>query len=96
MRPALLAPLAAAAATAALLAAGAASAGEVTGKGKSTAAPDHARSICAFSGLNDNPEGAPGNPPGNVQNWGHTMQMFGLDPRDFNPGDACNPHAEHE
>jgi hypothetical protein len=32
---------------------GTANAGEVTGKGKKTAAPDHARSICAYSGLED-------------------------------------------
>jgi hypothetical protein len=32
-------------------------AGEVTGNGKDTAAPDNASSICAFSGQND------GNPP---------------------------------
>lgn len=94
MRTALFAPLAAAAA--ALLATGAASAGEVTGKGKATAAPDHANSICAFSGLNDHPEGQPGNPAGKVQNWGHTMQLFGLDPSEFNPGDACNPNADFE
>jgi len=68
-------------------------AGEITGSGKATAAPDHANSICAFSGLNDDPE-AP--PIGRVQNWGHNMLFFDLNPKDFNPGDACNPHAEHE
>jgi hypothetical protein len=83
-------------AAAAILAAGPAVAGEVTGNGRATAGPDHARSICAFSGLNDHPEGQPGNPPGKVQNWGHTMQLFDLDPRLFNPGDACNPNAEFE
>ncbi len=66
-------------------------AGEITGNGKPTAAPDHANSICAFSGLNDDPEVAPF---GRTQNWGHTMQFFNLNPKDFNPGDACNPNAE--
>lgn len=66
-------------------------AGEITGNGKATAAPDNANSICAFSGLNDDPELPP---VGRVQNWGHTMLFFDLNPKDFNPGDACNPHAE--
>jgi hypothetical protein len=52
-----------------------------------------ANSICAFSGLNDNPAGAPGNPPGRVQNYGHTMQLMDIIARFFNPGDACNPNA---
>jgi hypothetical protein len=75
------------------LGASSALAGEVTGNGRDTAAPDHANSICAFSGLNDIPEGAPGNPPGHVQNYGHTMQLLNLVPQLFNPGDACNPNA---
>jgi hypothetical protein len=37
--------------------AGSAFAGEVTGKGKPTAAPANANSICAFSGQNDRVEG---------------------------------------
>jgi hypothetical protein len=80
------------AAAALMLSCAPALAGEVTGNGKPTAAPDHANSICAFSGLNDVPEGAPGNPAGHTQNYGHTMQLFNLIPRLFNPGDACNPN----
>jgi hypothetical protein len=81
------------AAAAVALSAAPALAGEVTGNGKPTSGPEHANSICAFSGLNDNPEGAPGNPAGHTQNYGHTMQLMNLIPRLFNPGDACNPHA---
>lgn len=66
-------------------------AGEITGNGKPTAAPDNANSICAFSGQNDDPELPPF---GRTQNWGHTMQFFDLNPKDFNPGDACRPGAE--
>ena len=44
---------AACAATVAGIGANAALAGEVTGKGKPTGAPEHANSICAFSGQND-------------------------------------------
>lgn len=86
----------AACAAAAALSAAPAFAGEVTGTGKDTAGPAHANSICAFSGLNDIPEGAPGNPAGKTQNYGHTMQLFDIVARYFNPGDACNPHAEPE
>ena len=39
-----------------LLATGAAFAGEVKGSGGGTAAPSHANSACAFSGLNDHDE----------------------------------------
>jgi hypothetical protein len=56
---------------------GVASAGEVTGNGKPTAGPDHARSLCVFSGLEDNDFEAPVE-PGVVQNWGHTKKAFGL------------------
>jgi hypothetical protein len=89
-------PLLGALAAAAALAAAPALAGEVTGNGTPTQGPAHANSVCAFSGLNDNPEGAPGNPPGKVQNYGHTMQLLDLVAKLFNPGDACNPHAAPE
>ncbi len=74
--------------------AGPAFAGEVTGNGKPTAAPQHARSICAFSGQNDgNPP--PGRTAPHVQNWGQIPK----ETRDFlatvgaHPGDACNGHT---
>jgi hypothetical protein len=85
--------LAACAAAAAVMGAAPVFAGEVTGTGKDTQGPAHSNSICAFSGLNDIPEGAPGNPPGKTQNYGHTMLLFDIVARFFNPGDACNPHA---
>jgi hypothetical protein len=68
---------------AALLVAGTgiASAGEVTGNGKPVTI--HAKSLCAFSGLEDwasteeQPEGGILVSPGTVQNWGHTKKAFG-------------------
>lgn len=50
-------------------------AGEVTGNGKPTQGPAHARSSCAFSGLDDQDPADGGSgvvTPGEVQNWGHT------------------------
>jgi hypothetical protein len=78
------------------LTAGAAFAGEVTGNGKPTAGPDHANSICVFSGQNDDPTApksldmsvAPNGPGGVSQSFGQDVKL-GLDPQDFNPGDAC-------
>jgi len=74
----------------------AASAGEVTGTGEDTAGPAHANSICVFSGLNDDPDAprtldeelAPNGPGGVSQSFGQDVTL-GLDPRVFNPGDAC-------
>jgi hypothetical protein len=76
--------------------AGAAFAGEVTGNGKATAGPDHANSICVFSGQNDDPTAplsldmniAPNGPGGHSQSFGQDVKL-GLDPHAFNPGDAC-------
>jgi hypothetical protein len=45
---------------------------------------EHARSICAFSGLADGGEGEPAG-PGNVQNWGHVDRA-----EEPSPGFACN------
>jgi hypothetical protein len=68
--------------------AGTAFAGEVTGNGKPTAAPDNASSICAFSGQNDNPnEAAPEG--GRTQSYGQLVRQGAANPRAFNPGDAC-------
>src|SRR3954471_4632901 len=71
-------------------------AGEITGTGKPTAGPKHANSICVFSGLNDDPTAprtldedlAPNGPGGVSQSFGQDVTL-GLDPRVFNPGDAC-------
>lgn len=77
--------------TAALLGAGtsAAVAGEITGNGKSLQ-PLHAKSWCAFSGLDD----ADDDGFDRTQNWGQIPKEF----RDFlssigeSPGVACNAH----
>ncbi|MGQ0831334.1 MAG: hypothetical protein ACT4OV_06615 [Microthrixaceae bacterium] len=55
----------------------AAFAGERAGTGAPTAGPDHARSLCVFSGLEDFDFEAPVD-PGVVQNWGHVKKAFGL------------------
>lgn len=87
------------------LGAGAALAGETTGSGKSLKVEGggkwhtglHARSLCAYSGLNDE---ITEEEPGRVQNWGTipkaVRDMMG--PLGFHPGMACNPNiglAEH-
>lgn len=59
------------AAAAVAIGAGPAQAGEVTGNGEPITV--NARSLCAFSGLEDEPLD-----PGTVQNWGHTKKAFGL------------------
>lgn len=66
-------------------------AGEITGNGKSLK-PLHAHSICAFSGLNDDPDDP--EEGGRVQSWGAIPKDF----RAFlasigeSPGVACNGH----
>jgi hypothetical protein len=73
-------------------------AGEITGSGKPTGARVHANSICAYSGQNDHPDAplsldptiAPNGPGGVSQSFGQDVKL-GLDPRTFNPGDACGP-----
>ena len=66
--------------------AGAASAGEVTGNGKPTPAPQHAASICVYSGLNDDTA----EEPGRTQSYGQLVRQ-GLKQFLPSPGDACNP-----
>jgi hypothetical protein len=76
--------------------ASAAFAGEITGNNKPTAGPAHANSICVFSGQNDDPTAplsldmtiAPNGPGGVSQSFGQDVKI-GLNPRVFNPGDAC-------
>ncbi len=71
--------------------AGTALAGEITGNGREK--PVHGRSICAFSGQNDEfhagEEGAE-----RVQSYGQEVRNRRIPPQMFNPGDACNPNAE--
>jgi hypothetical protein len=82
----------------AALAAGSAFAGEVKGPPGSssggvqsdTAAPSHAHSACAFSGLNDNNQGQT---LSITQNWGQDVK-FGLGTTEGPPpGIGCNPTA---
>ena len=92
----------AAASAALVLTAGSAHAGEINGTGKPADGKGlgtlHAKSICAFSGLEDGDgAGFPG--PGNAppQNWGHSKEAFGTTPAErkasgFQPGDSCNGH----
>ena len=84
-----------------------ATAGENTGNGKPTPVGDYAvpASICAFSGLNDVPDGSdsPGDPfaAGKVQSWGDIVQQVakggprgastsGGQLQEFKPGVSCN------
>ena len=92
-------------ATAALASATPAIAGEIkgpppTGNYTGTELDMHSRSICAFSGLNDSPDGDPffGDPGGITQSFGSFFGSSGfpvndLDPRsdDLSPGFSCNP-----
>ena len=73
------------------LSAGAAFAGEITGNGK-ILEPLRANSICAYSGLNDDPLGLdPANgPPGRVQSWGQIPKEF----RDFLTSIGVSPGTE--
>ena len=86
----------------AIIALGASSAlaGEVTGSGKNEA-QNQGKSWCSFSGLNDDP-GAPTDPEadpatmpngpgGQSQSFGQEVRLGFGDPREFNPGLACNP-----
>jgi len=87
------------AATMVIASAGAAFAGEVKGPPGSdptnyTAARTHANSICAYSGLNDYPDGSQSGPPGRVQSFGQDVKN-GHSPQAFNPGDACGPGSNH-
>lgn len=58
------------------------------------------KSFCSYSGLNDTPQGIPGQDPGGqVQSYGYFMSQFGIfDPSDPDerasfdfPGFGCNP-----
>jgi hypothetical protein len=92
-------------AASALYAAAPAFAGEVTGNGKDTQGPAHAASLCAFSGLNDNPVNPPPMDfPGKIQNFAHFVffleDMLGIKihPLDApnHPSIGCNPNRAEE
>ena len=74
-------------ATLIVLGSSAAFAGEVTGNGGTTQGPAHAKSICAYSGLNDDTE----EEPGRTQSYGQVVRAGG---KAFapSPGMACNPN----
>jgi hypothetical protein len=91
----------------ALAIAGPAFAGEVTGNGNPTGATAHANSACVFSGKNDNPSapltgtddiGGVSQSYGQLNRRGVLEDLFGVTPKEFNPGDACrggsNPDRE--
>jgi hypothetical protein len=77
-----------------------AQAGEITGNGK--AIDINARSECAFSGINDTPQGGGPDPGGKVQSYGYLVGHWDLiDPSEWDPngdpfqripGFACNPN----
>ena len=80
------------AAMAATLAAGTVFAGEVTGN-RSKTDYSQGRSICKFSGQNDDPTSTnPENPPGRVQSYGYSFVRNGLKGEVPGPGFACNPN----
>jgi len=54
---------------------GAAFAGEIGGNGQGTQGPEHANSLCVFSGLEDFDLQAPVD-PGVTQNWGQIPKEF--------------------
>ncbi len=91
------------AAAAIVLASGPAFAGEINGTGNPPGGEglgaSHAKSICAFSGLEDGDgAGFPGPGGAPPQNWGHSKEFFGSTPAErkasgFAPGDSCNGHS---
>ena len=98
----------AAAGAALIMTAGSAHAGEINGNGQPPGGEGlgaaHAKSICAFSGLEDgNGAGFPGPGGAPPQNWGHVRQQLTADPLNLTPaqikasgqqpGDSCNGHS---
>ena len=84
----------------------AALAGEVNGKGQPTAGPDHANSICVFSGQNDDPNApivsafpipaAPNGPGGRTLNYGQDVRYGLLSPSIVTPGQTCRGGSNPE
>ena len=69
--------------------AGSALAGDRTGNGKPNGAPEHANSICVFSGQNDFPDApldGPEGPGGRSQSYGQENRLGLRDPSTQNPG----------
>ncbi|MEJ1191572.1 hypothetical protein ACFC25_12555 [Pseudarthrobacter sp. NPDC055928] len=64
-------------------------------RGQVEMGPDHANSICSFSGLNDEPDDPIEG--GQVQSYGQIIKLPDFDPAFFksiheHPGMACNGH----
>ena|ERR671916_805804 len=63
-------------------------------QGQTERGPEHARSICSYSGLNDHdPEEPPG---GQTQSYGQDVRNDGIEPSEVksgppSPGTFCNP-----
>jgi hypothetical protein len=76
------------------LGAGAAFGGEITGNGKVLEV--NGRSICAFSGQEDDQfkEGGSKGDPGHAQSWGQIPKEVRdlMGPAGYHPGMACNPN----
>jgi hypothetical protein len=87
-----------------VVSAGVAMAGEVNGNGESLKVEDskwgtglHARSFCAFSGLNDDPTSTnPENPGGRVQSYGFSVARNHIQALAPTPAEGCNPTAGFE
>ena len=78
--------------TAAFIGAGAGPAGA---QGQTERGPEHANSICSFSGLNDEPDDP--EEGGRVQSYGQIVRFGGLEPSEIksgppSPGFFCNGH----
>jgi len=84
-----------------VLGAGAAFAGEITGQGQKILKIEdgkwdtglHARSVCAFSGQQDEQfkMGGSKGDPAHSQSFGQRLKNAEADPKESNPGIACNP-----
>jgi hypothetical protein len=64
-------------------------------QGKVEQGPEHANSICSFSGLNDTPD-EPAPEGGQVQSYGQLVQQDAAEPSaqpgPAEPGEFCNAH----
>lgn len=63
--------------------------GAASAQGQVERGPEHARSICSFSGLNDEPDDPVEG--GRVQSYGQIVKL-GLKSDVPSPGFACNPN----
>ncbi|WP_459790360.1 hypothetical protein [Arthrobacter sp. AD-310] len=70
------------------------SSGPAFAQGQTERGPEHANSICSFSGLNDEPDDPVEG--GRVQSYGQAVRADFLDPTDKTsferPGTLCNGH----